>query len=54
MQREEGGAEMGLKKYGVGDGEVLPEEGDAEARKTAAADWTEEDERELAEENKGD
>lgn len=42
---------MGFRKFGDGrDGRVLPEDGDD--RKTAKKKWTEEDERELAEENR--
>lgn len=41
---------MPIRKYGTGDGEVLPEDG--EEQKTAKKSWTEQDEQELHEELK--
>lgn len=43
---------MGMKKFGTGDGVILPEENDQQ--KTAKQNWTPEDEQALREENKDD
>lgn len=49
IETSRGGSEMGFIKHGSG--EILPEN---EGQKTASKDWSEQDQQELADENKVD